>query len=410
VTEGGKTHKRYESWGRIRRLPSGRVQASHVVDGETFTAPTTFSDDIPAPGRKGRTGEDHARDWLRGVRVDIERGTWKNPREAATKPRGETFGTYAHAWVEQRRSGKGDALRPKTATEYRRQLDKGLSEFADDLIGTITPARVRAWHAKRAATAPTAAGAEARLLRAVLNTAVLDGLIDHNPVPTNFTRTSAGRAHRPPTMDELTTILETIDVRFRLAIILSAYGGLRLSEWRALRRRDLVEANDRYLIIIERQAQFIGGTWVIGKPKSSEGERTVALPSWASDEVSAHLARHVDPLPDALLFAPLGGSQFIHDSAFRDVWNPAREAAGLRVPEIDTTGKQVGWVNIAREHDLRAFAGTLHAQSGATLRETMAFLGHSTTQAAMAYQHASADRLREIADRMPAPQRKLPSS
>jgi integrase len=193
-------------------------------------------------------------------------------------------------------------------------------------------------------------------------------------------------------------------------VLLSAYGGLRLSEWRASRRRDVTEADGRYLVTVKRQAQFVDGAWVIGKPKSAEGERVVALPSWATGDVSAHLVAYVGPSPGDLLFAPLGRSEFIHDSAFRDVWNPARAAAGLRMAERDAGGNVTGWVNVAREHDLRAFAGTLHAQSGATLRETMAFLGHSTTQAAMAYQHASADRLREIADRMPAPKPLTPTT
>ncbi|BBH17541.1 site-specific integrase [Nocardioides baekrokdamisoli] len=413
MAEPAKARRKPESWGAIRRLPSGRYQATYVVDGERFKAPHTFSDDAkPLPGKtRVVTGEDKARDWLRGIRVDIERSQWENPYEVARRQaeeektaHAETFGEYAAAWVEQRRSGKGDALRPKTATEYRRQLSRGLAEFSSDRLPAITPARVRAWHATRAGVAPTAAGAEARLLRAIMNTAALDGIVDRNPVPTNLTRTTTGKAHRPPTQAELNVILGVIESRYVLAVLLSAYGGLRLSEWRALRRKDLIKDGDRYLLNIERQAQYIGGSWVVGPPKSAEGVRVVSLPAWASKDVSAHLAAHVGPFPDDLVFAPQGRSEFIHDSAFRDAWNPAREAAGLRLAtKHDKNGNVIAWENVVREHDLRGFAGTLHAQSGATQKETMAFLGHSTTQAAMAYQHAAEDRLREIADRMPAP-------
>lgn len=410
-------------WGKVRRLPSGRVQASYVVTdatgkAERFNAPQTFTDDDPKKARKPKSGEDKARDFLRGIRVDLERGVWENPHEKAAREADEkrrqvetekaaaveTFAAYASAWVDQRRNGKGDSLRPKTATEYRRQLSKGLAEFASDRLAAITSARVRAWHMTRAATAPTAAGAEARLLRAIMNTAVEDKVIDRNPVPTNLTRTTTGKTHRPPTADELGVILGTIEPRFTLAVVMSAYGGLRLSEWRALRRRDLSEDGGRHVVTVERQAQFVDSEWVIGPPKSAEGVRVVCLPGWASKFVTEHLAAHVGPFPDDLVFPPTKGASFIHDSAFRDAWNPAREAAGLRVAvEHDADGTVTAWENTVREHDLRAFAGTLHAQQGATLRETMAFLGHSTTQAAMAYQHAAEDRLREIADRMPAP-------
>jgi integrase len=39
-------------------------------------------------------------------------------------------------------------------------------------------------------------------------------------------------------------------------------------------------------------------------------------------------------------------------------------------------------------HALRHYAGTRYAQAGATVRETMARLGHSSERAAMRYQHA----------------------
>lgn len=43
-------------------------------------------------------------------------------------------------------------------------------------------------------------------------------------------------------------------------------------------------------------------------------------------------------------------------------------------------------------HDLRHTGGTLAAATGATLRELMARLGHSSTRAALIYQHATRDR------------------
>ena len=50
-------------------------------------------------------------------------------------------------------------------------------------------------------------------------------------------------------------------------------------------------------------------------------------------------------------------------------------------------------------HALRHYAGTRYAQTGATIRETMARLGHSSTKAAMRYQHAGSrdDELASVA-------------
>jgi integrase len=51
-------------------------------------------------------------------------------------------------------------------------------------------------------------------------------------------------------------------------------------------------------------------------------------------------------------------------------------------------------------HDLRHTGLTLAAQTGATLAEIMRRAGHSTSRAAMIYQHAAEDRDRELAARM----------
>ena len=55
-----------------------------------------------------------------------------------------------------------------------------------------------------------------------------------------------------------------------------------------------------------------------------------------------------------------------------------------------------------RIHDLRHAGQVLAAQSGATLADLMARLGHSSVNAAMKYAHAAGDHGRQVADRMDA--------
>ncbi|MFF7291479.1 hypothetical protein ACFY9N_02995 [Microbacterium sp. NPDC008134] len=101
------------------------------------------------------------------------------------------------------------------------------------------------------------------------------------------------------------------------AWLIAAYGGLRLSEWRALRRSDLALIDGRYRVLVTRQAQYVTGQgWVVGPPKSAKGVRSVTLPTWMTDVIDAHMAERVGEFAESLLFAPKGTSEFIHDSAF----------------------------------------------------------------------------------------------
>lgn len=84
----------------------------------------------------------------------------------------------------------------------------------------------------------------------------------------------------------------------------------------------------------------------------------------------------------ALVFVgPKGG--MLRRNNFNPVWRTACVAAG--VPD-------------AHFHDLRHTGGTPAATTGATIKELMARLGHSSPRAAMIYQHATRDRDKTIAD------------
>jgi integrase len=97
-----------------------------------------------------------------------------------------------------------------------------------------------------------------------------------------------------------------------------------------------------------------------------------------------HLERFVDPEPDSLVFVgPKGGR--LRRSNFRDIWIKARDEAGL--PDLHL-------------HDLRHTGNTMAASTGASLRELMERMGHTSTRAALIYQHATRERDEAIAAAM----------
>ena len=135
----------------------------------------------------------------------------------------------------------------------------------------------------------------------------------------------------------------------------------------------------------ERALQEITGEGaVFVEPKTATSHRTVVIPSSLVSQLTEHLDTHVDENPDALLFTNNYGRP-IRATVWRKAWRQGTDVAGCQ--EI-------------RLHDLRHLAGTLTAQAGATLRETMDRLGHSSTDAAMRYQHVADQRAEELARRI----------
>jgi len=138
--------------------------------------------------------------------------------------------------------------------------------------------------------------------------------------------------------------------------------------------------------VVRSLAEMNDGTLIVDTPKSRAGRRVVAFPREIVPELRWHLERFAEPGDDGLLFVgPKGGR--LRRSNFRDLWVRARERAG--VPELHL-------------HDLRHTGNTMAAATGASLRELMERMGHSSTRAALIYQHASRERDEMIASALGA--------
>jgi len=147
----------------------------------------------------------------------------------------------------------------------------------------------------------------------------------------------------------------------------------------ACRRRALDACTIR---IVRQLVEQLGGGSAFGPPKSRAGRRTVTF----SDIIKADLADHLERLgsddDQALVFTSPMGTPLRHSNFYRRAWLPAVAKAGL--PGIHF-------------HDLRHAGNTLTADAGASLRE-LDRMGHSSTRAALIYQHSSDERQRKLAD------------
>jgi integrase len=119
----------------------------------------------------------------------------------------------------------------------------------------------------------------------------------------------------------------------------------------------------------------------IGPPKSEAGRRTVALPPPLLPVLEAHLGTFAQPGIDGLVFCGPKGAM-LRRGNFSTKWTKARRAVGMEELHF---------------HDLRHTANTLAAATGASTRELMHRMGHSSSTAALRYQHATRDRDQAIA-------------
>ncbi len=375
-TGGGNTRGTRQRFGCVRKLTSGRFQARYTgPDGNEHRAPVTFD-------TKG-----DAQTWLALQSAAITESRWK-PAPPPTKTPLPSFADYAELWI------KGRDLKPRTRAEYKRVLTKLKETFGKQLLNEISPADIRAWHAAYGIKHKTARAHAYSLLRTIFNTAIDEELLVDNPCRIRGAGSSRSTLPiRPATLNELAAIANAMPERYRLMVHLATWCALRFGELTELRRLDVIlvhpapdTAATNGVVRVRRAVTWVKddadkALAVVGLPKSDAGVRDVAIPPHLLSMLESHLEEFAQPGPNGLLFPNTKGQHMHHGSLYK-VYRPARKAAGR---------EDLRW------HDLRHTGATMAAQAGATTRELMARLGHTTAGVAMRYQHAAADRDAQIA-------------
>ncbi len=188
-------------------------------------------------------------------------------------------------------------------------------------------------------------------------------------------RRAAGNHRRDPGR-----AARNVPERYRALLLLATFANLRFGELAGLRRNQ-VDLGRCEVRVLKATAETDGGLLIDGDPKSPASIRTVAFPREIVPELADHLERFAAPGPAGLVFiGPKGGR--LRRSNFRKFWHRAREAVGL--PELHF-------------HDLRHTGNTMAAAQGASLKELMERMGHSSPRAALIYLHATRDRDKKIA-------------
>jgi integrase len=365
-----KTARR-RSFGTLRTMRNGHIQASYMYDdGRRYYATHTYDNRTDAEG------------WLANERKLIELGEWSPPesRAALKAVAGVTLREYSERWILHR------DLTPKTHALYMRLLKtRILPDLGDEILRAVTPARVRAWWVGLGKATPTSNTHAYQLLKAIYNTAVEEKAATENPCQIKAAgKPPKARDVKPLTPAELIKVAESAPEHYRVAVPVAAWCGLRFGELIELRRKDIQTEGDRITLRIRRAATRVDSKLVVGPPKTDAGIRDVTVPPHVAEQLREHMQKYTGRGPEAFVFTTTRG-QRLSTTAFTKVVKNGFAAVGK--PDM-------------RVHDLRHVGATLAAQAGATTKELMSRLGHTTPGMAMRYQIAAQDRDAKIAEAM----------
>jgi integrase len=219
-------------------------------------------------------------------------------------------------------------------------------------------------------------------IRAVFNAATAERIIEWNPwngvkvsLPTDEDDDlDPDLVMNQRQVGHLAHTCGTIQPRARAFVLIQGVCGLRPSEARELRRRDLdvdiipatvtvrgsrTDVPDRFLDPGESRRRPLKG-------RGRRARRVIPIPRHVVPIVREHLDRYVDNDPDALVFTSLTGKPINMSNFHRDVWHTARTRtfpAGSRLRSV-------------RRHDLRHAAITTWLNAGVTIKTCQRWSGH----------------------------------
>lgn len=312
--------------------------------------------------------------------MDQRRGIWHDPAAA----RSTSVRDWTWRWLDQHAA----SLRTSTVDSYRGLLETCVLDrtvmgkpvgLGDLGLSDLTPMRVGEWLAQlqRDGLSASRVRQAYRVLSLALDAAVRERLLTSNP---------CGRHHRLPRLpDTEPTILTIADVEnlvahlrdgarprgkdrssaqpvppnppLALLVEMLAYGGLRIGEARALRRRHVDVLGCR--LIVAESLTEVDGKFTFGPTKNHQ-VRDVPLPRGLLPELTRHLDARVAPTTDALVFTGRTGEPLHYTSVRRS---------------FDAACRRVGLVRVT-PHSLRASCASWVAESDGVL-EAARRLGHS---------------------------------
>lgn len=277
------------------------------------------------------------------------------------------FDDYAEQWIRTYRGRTSRGFRETTRAEYRRDVERNLiPRFGTFYLDEIEAPDVREWFEwmEGRGKSETAIRKAKAALSALFGTALEDGKVRSNPVIGVRYVAAEGvkrpRKRRGLTGAELRRFMAAVDEDWRLFFIVLAHTGIRVGEALGLTWADLHLGDDPTVTISD---QVYRGKR--GDLKTDNARRTLPLSPGMARALTDWRERTDYPEPGSPVFASSAGTPLDYSRLRREVWLPARDAAGI-------PGDEVGAFHTFRH----TTATALHA-SGKTGRQLGDWIGHA---------------------------------
>jgi integrase len=290
-----------------------------------------------------------------------------------------TLAEYLPEWLSTYAGRTSRGVRVQTKLEYQQDLERhALPFFGRTRLAEIEPRDIKRFIATLIDEGLCSSSVRRRLapLRALLATAVEDGLIRANPAAgVRVPRSPSDRIDQQRKAlgrDELRRLLCELPPEWRLFVEFLVHTGLRFSEAIGVRWDDVDVEQGRLYV---RRRLYRG----VDEPKSRYGLRAIPLSprmlaSLTELRQTSNYRAEGDPV-----FASRMGTPLDYTNVYRRVFKPAARRAG------------VPWAGL---HTLRHTCATILFRNGLNAKQVQLWLGHHSPAFTLAvYVHLSVDDL-----------------
>lgn len=211
------------------------------------------------------------------------RDNYRDMLKAGLNP--ETSGTtvreYSASWLPTHKAG----IKKQTYNTYASYIDRINDLIGDKPVSQVVPSDIKSVYNDFLGMSDSTVKKVKMLIVSMFRSAVEDGYIRKNPCTNVTPHQGKSGSHRAITDEERQLIINT-PAKFRLAVLVMLYAGLRRGEVLAL---DMSSVDFKEKVIrVTEAVSFDGNARVVGDPKTQSGIREVPLFSRLEAELKGH--------------------------------------------------------------------------------------------------------------------------